>query len=64
MSTLMESTQTMGTTTLPATDEQAAALLLTRRTFMIGSVAGSLVMGFGGLAGVRSARAELAARKF
>ena len=43
MSTLTESAQTMGTTTLPAPDEQAAALLLTRRSFMIGSVAGSLV---------------------
>jgi len=64
MSAQTESTQTLGAATLRTADEYPDALLLTRRTFMIGSVAGSLVMGFGGLAAVRSARAELAARNF
>jgi CO/xanthine dehydrogenase Mo-binding subunit len=41
-----------------------SAVLLTRRSFMIGSIAGSLVMGFGGPTAMRSARAELAARNF
>jgi len=40
------------------------ALKLTRRSFMIGSVAGSLVMGFGGFLAAGSARAELAAQRF
>ena len=47
-------------TATPNTD----ALTLTRRSFMIGSVAGGLVMAFGGLIASGSARAELAARRF
>ncbi len=36
----------------------------TRRSFMVGSVAGTLVLGFGGLSPAHSARAELSARRF
>lgn len=50
--------------TAVAMNEPADALVLTRRSFMIGSVAGGLVMGFGGLMAAGSARAELAARRF
>ena len=39
-------------------------LQLTRRSFMISTISGSLVMGFGGLLPSTSARAELSARKF
>ena len=38
--------------------------LLTRRTFMIGSVSGGLIMGFGGLLSIASAQTELAAKRF
>ena len=41
----------------------ADQITVTRRSFMIGSVAGGLLMGFGGLAAT-SARAELGARRF
>ena len=47
----------------PAEDEREA-LMLTRRTFMMGSVAGSLLMGFGGLLAAGSAQAQLAGKRF
>ncbi|MEJ8569703.1 xanthine dehydrogenase family protein molybdopterin-binding subunit [Elongatibacter sediminis] len=52
--------------TLPAKESRAEAdgWALTRRSFMVGSLAGGLVMGFGGLTAARSARAELAAHNF
>jgi len=40
------------------------ALKLTRRSFMMGSVAGGLVMGFGGVLTATTARAELSAKRF
>ncbi|MGH8033815.1 MAG: molybdopterin cofactor-binding domain-containing protein, partial [Lysobacterales bacterium] len=43
---------------------EAETYTLTRRSFLAGSVAGSLVMGFGGLVAACSARAELAAQQF
>jgi CO/xanthine dehydrogenase Mo-binding subunit len=43
---------------------KSLGLTLTRRSFMISTVSGALVMGFGGMLPAVSARAELAARKF
>ena len=47
-----------------ALNQQSDAVSLTRRSFLIGSVAGGLVMGFGGILTAKSARAELSARRF
>lgn len=48
----------------PQAASRDGALVLTRRSFMIGSVAGGLVMGFGVLSRVASAQEELAAGRF
>jgi len=45
-------------------DQATEGLSLTRRSFLVGSVAGGLVMGFGGLLVPMSACAELSARRF
>jgi isoquinoline 1-oxidoreductase beta subunit len=47
-----------------ALNQQSDAVSLTRRSFLIDSVAGGLVMGFGGILTAKSARAELSARRF
>ena len=40
------------------------SLTMSRRSFMAGTVAGSLVLGFGGMTPASSARAEIAAKRF
>ncbi len=45
-------------------ETQTENLTLTRRSFMIGSVSGSLVMGFGGLGVIASAQADLSEKRF
>ena len=45
-------------------DEEAEEFSLTRRSFLVGSLAGGLVMGFGGILTPMSACAELSARRF